>query len=219
MSRHTITHHDHTWTIGYDQTMATYYAHRQPAYWPPPIGLPAPAPGATAAQIDAANGRQLRELALTHERAMRAAYGPDWRHRSHRNPLLKAVQARHQNILWALIAATGHTPPPSSYTEGTHVDPRPPTSQVSTLFGDRYGEIRGLEDFTRRLRTEHQLELDPETHHALDLERRSHHTEAGLHAGQDTDPPAALSSSRPEAAPQPETREARDLAHRRTPTR
>lgn len=198
-SRHTITAGDHLYTLGYDPLMATYYAHRQPAYWPPPLPVPTPTPGTTPAQNDTTLGRQLREHGLAHERGMRAAYGTDWRTRARRNPTLQTAHTRHQIILWTAITALTNTPAPRAITH-TDTAARVTQSPTRTLFGDSYGEIRSLEKHQHRLRTEHHLELDTPTWQVLDFERRDHHIETTA----DTD--AALEPATnpvPGPAPQP----------------
>ncbi len=76
MSQHTCTRHQHTWTVGYDPAMASYYARRQPLYLPRLAALPDPE--ATPQQRRAAAAA----FTAAHTLAMRQAYGssPDTGH-------------------------------------------------------------------------------------------------------------------------------------------
>lgn len=216
MSRHTITDGDHHWTLGYDDAMATYYARREPAYWPAPVPLPTLANSAndTTDAADrrtarAANEALLRDLTDNHEREMTLAYGPDWPARLHTNPTLQAVTRRHHELVLTVDTAATGQPPPRFAGRTDDLDPDDP---IATVLGVTYGEIRSLEELQARLRADHQLDLDPNTWRQLDLERRSHLTHADHHADHHPDTPAPPRFSGPGTALLEEARTAIRLA-------
>ena len=175
MSRFTFTAGDHRWTVGYDEEMATYFARREPAYWPAPAALH---PDAGSPRPARAADRLPRDFTVDHERRMTAAYGYNWQARLNHSPLLQAVDRRHRSLADTLRAAAhGHplAAAPDLEDHNAH-------SPVETVIGGEHGDVRALEELQARLTAEHHLELPRCLIHLLDVERRDYLLETDLHA-------------------------------------
>jgi len=170
MSQHTFTRHHHTWTVGSDPAMASYYARRQPLSLPRLVALPELE--ATPRQRHAAAAA----FTAAHTRAMRQAYdtfSPDTGHGTeqgtrtddtetdHPDGPVHLAHRRYLQLLEQLHTGTSTAVPPA--------DP------VTTITGDIYGQVRSLEELRGQLRAA-GITLPPAVDVALELERRGTYT-------------------------------------------
>ena len=176
MSRFTFTAGDHRWTVGYDDTVASYFAQREPAYWPQPVAVPDHDDTLSSAERTAANAAVLNGFTRDHDQALAAHYGRDWHARLAESPTLQAVERRSSELFQTLHAAIHGHPLPSF----PPVDDLDPDDPVETVLGDRYGEVRVMEDLQTRLFAEHDVQLPDQVAHQLDMDRRRYLLESDL---------------------------------------
>ncbi len=141
MSRHRFIHHDALITVGYDPDRATYYADRQPIYYPTPAPI----------RLASSDGPAIiAEFLAAHRTAMLNAYGPHYLTRIETSREVTYAENRGR-ALAALIADDLHTNRPAGKL-GQFVDDEA-DDPIITLAGNRRGQVRSYEHLDAILNT------------------------------------------------------------------
>jgi len=141
MSQHRFIHHDALITVGYDPDRATYYADRQPIYYPTPAAI----------RLASGDGPAIiAQFLAAHRTAMLNAYGQHYLTRTETSREIGYAENRGR-ALAGKIADDLHTNRPAGklaqYLDDETDDP------IITLTGDRRGQVRSLEHLDAILNT------------------------------------------------------------------
>jgi len=141
MSQHRFIHHDALITAGYDPDRATYYADRQPIYYPTPAAI----------RLASGDGPAIiAEFLAAHRTAMLNAYGPHYLTRTETSREVAYAENRGR-ALASKIADDLHTNPPAD-TLAQFVDDEA-DDPIITIAGGCRGQVRSYEHLDAILKT------------------------------------------------------------------